>query len=442
MKNKILKDIFHDPGLAVEKAHRSKNRLLYITVKTVVFLRILFSEYGRNHCASRASGLAFVLLITLIPLITTAAIMFTSITDVHPEHVERVMSALLPFAPPAVMEHIITFFINARSLRGIGIGVLIIMTMSLFNTMEQSMNTIWKVPQARSFFTRLRTFTMVIVYSPFLFFASFQFRHSGIFGIVPQDIFILRFLPFALTTFAFALLFKFIPNTRVNFVSALLGGIAAGLLFELERRCFGYYVHFSTQTQTIFGAAGFLPFFLLSLYFTALLFLMGTQVSYVHQCFRPLLRSSRRWDRRVGDYGNYITLRIVIDCVTAFMKKQTPPDLNYFCEKYELTDAQATGILNWLVHENFIHQTHKNEQFVPAKDFSTVSLRTVFSAIIDQHCRIPLNPQDPAKEYLSKFMKDHNSHSHTDDMTFSELVEQLDIVENKSEIMENALAKA
>jgi membrane protein len=304
--------------------------------------------------------------------------------------------------------------------------------------MEQSMNTIWKVPRARSFFTRLRTFTMVIVYSPFLFFASFQLRNSGIFGFVLNDVIILSSLPFVLTVLAFALLFKFIPNTRVNFTSALLGGIVAGLLFELERKCFGYYVHFSKQTQNIYGTVGFLPFFLLSLYFTALLFLMGTQVSYVHQCFRPLLRSSRRWDRRVGDYGNYITLRIVIDCVAAFMKKQAPPNLDYFCEKYELTDAQATGILNWLVHENFIHQTHKNEQFVPARDFSAVSLRTVFSAIIDQQCRIPLNPQDPAKEYLSRFMKDYNSHSHVDDMTFSELVEQIDIGEDKSCVIESA----
>ncbi|MCL2690289.1 MAG: YihY/virulence factor BrkB family protein [Chitinispirillia bacterium] len=426
MKLKILKDIFSDPSLAVEKACRSKNKPLYIIVRTAVFLRILFSEYKRNHCTSRASGLAFILLITLIPLITTAALMFASITDVHPEHVESVISIFLPFAPPDIMEHIITFFINAQNLRGIGIGVLIIMTMSLFNTMEQSMNAIWKVERARSFFTRLRTFTMIIVYGPFLFFASFQLRHSGIFGIVLQDIFILRILPFALTVLAFILMFKFIPNTKVKIRSALLGGIVASLLFELERRLFGYYVHFSAQTHTIYGAVGFLPFFLISLYFTALLFLLGAQVAYVHQSFKPLLRSSRRWDRRVGDHRNYITLRIVIDCAAAFMKKQPPPNLDYFCEKYDITNAQAAWILNWLVQENFLHQTHKTKQYVPARDFSAVSLRSVFSAIIDQQCCIPFNPQDPAKEYLSIFMKEYNSHSHADDMTISEFIEQVD----------------
>ncbi|MDR0308006.1 MAG: YihY family inner membrane protein [Chitinispirillales bacterium] len=440
MKNKILHNIFHDPSLAIEEARISKNVLLYTAVKAAVFFRICFSEYGRNHCTSRASGIAFVLLITLIPLITTAAIIFASFTEVHPEQVEKVMLSLLPFAPPAVMEHIITFFVNAQKLRGIGIGVLIIMTLGLFNTVEQSVNTIWKLPRSRSFFSRLRTFTMVLVYSPILFFASFQLRHSGIFGFVPEDIFLFNFLPIMLTTLAFTLLFLFIPNTRVRFTSALLGGIAACLLFELERRCFGYYVHFSIQAHTIYGTLGLLPFFLLSLYFTALLFLLGAQIAYVHQSFRPLLRSTRRWDRRVGDYGNYITLRMIIDCAGAFIRKETPPDLDYFCNKYELTDAQATGILNWLIHEKFIYQVHKSEQFVPARDFSSISLKSVFSAIIDQQCRVPLNPQDNIKEYLSKFIKEQNSYTDENDITFSELVELLDNEKENAGVTQLALA--
>ena len=441
MKNKTLHNIFHDPSQAIEDARASKNRLRFGAVRFAVFLRICFSEYGRNHCTSRASGIAFVLLITLIPLIATAAIILTSFTEVHPQQVEKVMSSLLPFAPPEVMEHIITFFVNAQKLRGIGIGVIIVMTMGLFATIEQSVNTIWKVPRSRSFFSRLRTFTMVLVYSPILFFASFQLRHSGIFGFVPEGV-LFGVLPITLTTLAFTLLFLFIPNTRVRFTSALIGGIAACMLFELERRCFGYYVHFSIQTHTIYGAVGLLPFFLLSLYFTALLFLLGAQISYVHQSFRPLLRATRRWDRRVGDYGNYITIRIVIDCVAAFIKKQTPPDLDYFCEKYELTDAQALGVLNWLIHEKFIHQVHKSERFVPAKDFSSVPLRTVYSAIEDQQRRVPLNPQDYTKEYLAKFIGGYSSQTNDNDITFGELIDLLDSGEKNSEMIEQVLMGA
>lgn len=436
----LFENILHNPGVALETLSSKRKGIRYWTVNFLVFLRIVISEYSLNHCISRASGIAFVLLLTFIPLITTTALILASITEVHPEQVERVLSALLPFAPPAVMQYIVTFFMNAQKLRGIGIGVLVITTMGLFGTIEQSLNSIWKVLRARPFFHRLRTFTMVIVYSPILFFASFQFRRSGFFGFLPSDFFALGFLPFILTTLAFTLMIWFIPNTKVNFRSALLGGIIACLLFELERKGFGYYVQFSIQTQTIYGTFGLLPFFLLSLYFGAMFFLFGTQIAYVHQNFRPLLRSKQRWDRRVGDYRNYITLRIMIDCVRAFIRKQSPPTLDHFCRKYELTQAQAMGILNWLIHEKFIHQLNQNESFVPARDFSFVPVRVVYRAIEDQSRRISLKPQDYTREFLSRFMKEKSEAEGDGELTFNELIDILDTGERKAERLDEVLA--
>jgi membrane protein len=429
VKNKtgIFSDILHHPNRALETARAGKRSAYYYwLVKLAVFLRILFPEYHHNHCTSRASGIAFVLLITLIPLISTVAFIFTGITDVSPEHVEEVLDQLLPFAPPTVMEYITEFFVSAQRLRGIGIGVLMIMALSLFSIMEQSLNSIWKVLRARTFFNRLRTFTMVVVYSPILFLLSHQLRNSGIFGVLPQDVFIMRIPPIIFTTLAFAVMFWFIPNTKVRPSSAIIGGIVSCALFELERWGFGHYVSFSIRTQTVYGTFGLMVFFLLSLYVTALLFLLGAQVAYVHQNFRPLLRSTQRWDRRVGDYRSYITMRMIIDCVRAFIQKTTPPTLSQFCEKYELTAQQAMGILNWLIHEKFIYQLSGTKQFVPARDFSGEAISTTFSAIEDQYHRVQTNPRDSTREYLASFMNAYSQRRCEDDMTFAELIEMLD----------------
>lgn len=428
MKSRIrlINDILHSPGAAIDAARTKWGRVFYWPVTFAVFLRVLVSEYRQNHCTSRASGIAFVLLITLIPLIATAAILVAGIVEVSPEQVERVITLFLPFAPPTVTDYIITFFVNARKLRGIGIVVLVVMAMSLFNIIEQSLNAIWKVVRARSFFQRLRTFTMVVVYSPILFFFSYQLRHSGIFGVLPRDIFLMRLPPIIFTTLAFAVMFWFIPNTQVRRTSAILGGIISCMLFELERWGFGYYVKYSIQTQTIYGTFGLVVFFLLSLYFIAILFLLGAQVAYVHQSFRPLLRGAQRWDRRVGDYRSYITLRMMIDCVRSFIKKAPPPTLEYFCERYELTSPQAMGILNWLIHEKFIHQTYGSKEFVPARDFSQDPVSAVFSAIEDQYHRISISPRDYTREYLTKYMREYSRRQCEDDMTFGELVIMLD----------------
>jgi len=421
---RIINDILHDPNAALYAVRN--NRVLRWLVGAAVFLRIMVSEYRQNHCTSRASGIAFVLLITLIPLIATVAIVAGWIVEISPEHLERMITMFLPFAPPTVTEYIITFFTNARKLRGIGIGVLLVMAMGLFSIIEQSLNSIWKVVRPRSFFQRLRTFTMVVVYSPILFFFSYQLRNSGIFGILPKDVFLMRLLPIIFTTLAFAVMLWFIPNTRVRRGSAILGGIISCALFELERWGFGYYVNFSNQTHAIYGTFGLVVFFLLSLYFSAILFLLGALAAYIHQNFRPLLRGAQRWDRRVGDYRSYITMRMMIDCVRAFIKKTPPPPLEFFCEKYELTAPQAMGILNWLIHEKFIHQTYGSQTFVPARDFSSDPVSAVFSAIEDQYHRISVNPRDYTKEYLTKFMREYSRRQCEDDMTFGELVIMLD----------------
>ncbi|MDR3013468.1 MAG: YihY/virulence factor BrkB family protein [Chitinispirillales bacterium] len=425
---KTIQDIANNPALAVEAAKGHGSRVYNSMINFAVFVRILITEFTRNHCTNRASGIAFVLLITLIPLIATAAIFFTGVTDVSPEHLERVITAFLPFVPPAVMEYITEFFINAQKLRGIGVGILIILAVSLFGIIEQALNSIWRVMRSRSFFHRLRTFTMMIVYSPLLFFVSHQFRRSGIFGLLPQDVFLMRLPPIILATLAFAVMFKFIPNTQTRMPSALIGGALSCLLFELVRWGFGYYVDFSIQTHTIYGAFGLIVFFLMSLYFTALLFLLGAQAAYVHQNFRPLLRSAQRRDRRVGDYRGYIAMRMMIDCVRAFIKQSAPPTLQYFCDTYDLTTPQASGLLNWLIYEKLIHETGngKAKQYIPARDFSADSVSEMFSAIEDQNRRIPAYPSDYTKEYLAEFMSEYGRRKVENDLTLGALVKLLD----------------
>jgi len=425
-KFKMIREIVKNPNDALSAA-AGKNRIYYLVVKFAVFIRIVVSEYIQNHCSSRASGIAFVLLITIIPLITTAALLLAGIAEITPHHVERAVTAVLPFSPPTVVDYILEFFQNARGLKGIGIAVLIITAMGLFNITEQSLNAIWKVGRVRPFFTRLRTFTMVIVYSPILFFLSYQLRHSGIFGLLPQDFFLMRLPPVIFTALAFTVMFWLIPNTRVRASSAAIGGLISCALFELERWGFGYYVNLSIQTQTIYGTFGLIVFFLISLYFSAVLLLIGAQVVYVHQNFRPLLRAAQRWDRRVGDYRSYITLRMIIDCVRAFRKKEPPPTTERFCEVYELTEQQAAGILNWLVHEKFIYQISDGDKgFVPARDFSEDTVGSVFAALEDQYRRIPIHPQDGTKEYLKTFITGYGCRRYDGDIAFYELVDSVD----------------
>jgi membrane protein len=256
----------------------------------------------------------------------------------------------------------------------------------------------------------------------------------------PDLPFVTSLLPLFLTVLGFITLFFFIPNTKVRFWPAVVGGLVAGILFEMERRIFNDYVMISMQTQTIYGAFAVLTYFLISLFVVSLIILLGAQVSYVLQNFRPLLRAKKRWDRRVGDYRIYITFRMVVDCVNAFMKKQQAPTLTWFAQRYELTDLQAQGLLKWLTHEGFLHYVSGKDAYVPTRDFSQIPIRDVLNAIEDQSRKIPSMPDDFTRTTLAAIILNHERTSQTpDNLTFSEMIAHIDCGESKATKLGNSI---
>jgi membrane protein len=430
----FFKDFANNPGDLLLTLRRRRSHVLFNVVRFVLFWRIAFSEYGLNHCITRSCALAYALLLTIIPLVTTAAFMVSGFVDVQPEQVKQFFKLLLPFAPDTILDYIAIFFVNARKLRGVGIVVLIVVAVGLFGTVEESFNTIWKVSRSRSIFVRMRTFTMVMVYSPLLFLMSFQFRRSQWFDLLSAHFVPLDAVPFLLMVLAFISLIAFVPNTKVALAPACIGGLTAGVLFEVERRFFGMFVLMSIQTQTVYGAIGILPLFLISLFLAGLITLFGAQVAYVLQNFRPLLRAKKRWDRRVSDYKTYITFRMMLDCVEAFHRKRHPPALPFFCAKYELSDMQASGILNWLMHEGFLHTVGgKKTAYVPTRDFMQTPIAAVLDAIENQNRRIPSYPDDHARDAVADIIAKLSVSGGGDirGITFARLIDTLESVPRK-----------
>jgi membrane protein len=438
----FLHDFLNNPRQALETLKERRSRFAFPIIKFIIFWRMVFSEYFLNHCITRASALAYVLLLTLIPLLAAIAIMAASIMDIHPKEVESLLTHFLPFAPATVLEYISRFFSNAKKLRGIGIFAFIIVSVGLFGLVEESLNTIWKVVHSRSFFIRLRSFTMVMVYSPVLFFASFKLRGSGWLDLMPGYLFLLDVIPFLLMVLAFTMLLWLVPNIKVPFRSAFIGGVIAGGLFEFERHWFHQYVHFSLQTQNIFGTFGVLLFFLISLFLVSLFTLFGAQVAYVHQYFHPLLRAKTRWDRRVGDYKTYFALRIMIDAVASFALRKKPPSLQYLMKKYEMTESQAHGVVTSLINAGYLHAINGKDAYAPARDFMKTPVMEVIGSIEDENRKIPVTPNDFTKDYCARLIasvKTRKGPSEAGELLFERLIAEIDKGENKYRQAANGL---
>lgn len=418
---------FHrHPAEVLSIKQKEGKKVTVYFLKKILFWRIVFTEYWYNHCITRASALAFTLLLAMIPLMASFSYMVATLIEIHPEQVQEIVTLFLPFSPPTILDHIYHFLSNATKLRGIGIVFLFVVSVGLFGAVEESLNVIWKVHRSRSFFSRLRTFTMVMIYGPLLFYASFRIRSSGWFDFISGYFFPVDMVPFLLVVLAFTVFIWLMPNTRVRLRAAFWGGVVAGTLFEMERWGFGTYIRLSIQTRTIYGAYGILPFFLVSLFLVSMFVLFGAQTAYVIQNFRPLLRSKKSRNRRIADYKLYLAFRILIDVFESFENKRKPPTLNILMKKYELTLPQAQSILDGLIHEGYVHLLSDRETYTPAYDFSGTRIEEIINKIEDE-CRKTTNvPDDARRRFFLKYLDEVRKVQISDSpaMTFRELVDK------------------
>lgn len=87
-----------------------------------------------------------------------------------------------------------------------------------------------------------------------------------------------------------ALAYMLIPRARVYARPALIGGLAAGFIWEAAKIGFGYYVFSSTVRNALYRSLGAVPIFLVWIYFTWVVFLLGNQIVYVLQNYAGLRR--------------------------------------------------------------------------------------------------------------------------------------------------------
>jgi membrane protein len=246
--------------------------------------RLTGVEVGRT-----AASLAFTTLLGLVPLFTVA-FAYVSRFPLFARSQDALEAFLLRFFLPgsgAVVRRYLTEFVaKSGELKGVSTLFVVITAVLLVWQVDREINTIWGTREPRSFARRIFVYALGLTAGPALIGAAIYFINWLIeqsIAATPLGAEALSLLvqPVALfvDTAVFTLIYAFVPARTVPFRLALVGGLLAAVAFETAKHGFRFYITQVPTYQVIYGALATLPLFLIWIYLSWVIVLVGAAVT-------------------------------------------------------------------------------------------------------------------------------------------------------------------
>ncbi|MDQ2075269.1 YihY family inner membrane protein [Marinimicrobium sp. ABcell2] len=249
------------------------------------FGQLVLDQLKQHDCLKSASSLTYVTLFALVPLMTVTYSMFTAIPafrNVGEQMQEMVFAHMVPETGEEVLGYVREFTEQARRLTVVGVVFLVGSAYLMLSNIEKNFNSIWGGLRGRSGISKFLLYWAVLTLGPLLLGAGLAMStYLMSFRLFVDEYEALGWLtwlfgltPVVLTTLGFTLLFTAVPNCKVPFRHALIGGVSTALTFEVLKVVFGLIVTHSAITN-IYGAFAIVPLFLLWLNISWLTVLIG-----------------------------------------------------------------------------------------------------------------------------------------------------------------------
>ncbi len=229
-----------------------------------------------NNDLLRASALTFTVALSIVPILALA---FSAVKGFGgAQRLRPLVEQYLGLGPSSSQLMGYVENVNAAALGSAGGAFLLITVISTMGTVEQALNTIFNVPQSRSYFRKFSDYLSVLFTVPFLIVAALGV--TAVFSVrISHFPFITQLLPYLFVWAGFFFLFVFFPYTKVKYVPALIGSFVTAVLFQLAQ--WGY-VRFQVGVanyRAIYGAMATLPIFLVWIYIAWSVILFGAELT-------------------------------------------------------------------------------------------------------------------------------------------------------------------
>ncbi|MFC2541034.1 YihY family inner membrane protein [Neisseria sp. DTU_2020_1000833_1_SI_GRL_NUU_006] len=279
--------------------------------KLFAFARFVVRRFDEERVPQAASSMTFTTLLALVPVLTVmvaVASIFPVFDRWSDSFVSFVNQTIVPQGAEMVFDYINDFRDQAGKLTAIGSVMLMVTSLMLIRTIDNTFNRIWRVNTQRPWMMQFLVYWALLTFGPLslgvgISFMVGSFQGSALASFVPQwmggVLQTLGTLFFA--TLLLWCLYRFVPNRFVPGRHAFIGALITAFCLETARFLFAWYMGNFDGYRSIYGAFAAVPFFLawLNLLWTLLLggAVLTSSLSYWQgEAFRRDLDSSRRFD--------------------------------------------------------------------------------------------------------------------------------------------------
>jgi membrane protein len=367
------------------------------TLRVVRYPAALIRDWLRGDISARAMSLAYTTLLSIVPLLVFSFSILKGLGargDLRfiLDEFFRPMGA----AAAQLTESVMQFVANMRGdlLGSIGLAFLVYTVVTTIQKVEANFNFIWRVERPRSFARRFTEYLSVMILGPVLLAIAL-----GLLGSAERSPFaewLNAFAPLAWTlsvagqimsyvvvSTIFTFMYAFIPNTKVAFRAALIGGITSGIIWALVGKVFTAFIVFSSSLVAVYTGFAIVLTTLIWVYLSWLILFIGAQLAFYVQ-FPQYLRHGQESIELSGRDREQVVLSIMYLIGRDYAAGKCYWTAQALAVELDIPSIAVAPIVECLEEAGLIVATER-EQFVPGREPERIALPEILDAVRALH---------------------------------------------------------
>ncbi|HEY2677408.1 MAG TPA: YhjD/YihY/BrkB family envelope integrity protein [Steroidobacteraceae bacterium] len=387
------------------------------TLRVVRYPAALIRDWLRGEISVQAMSLAYTTLLSIVPLMVFSFSILKGLGargDLR--FILHEFFKPLGNAESELTESVMQFVANMRGvlLGSIGLAFLVYTVVTTIQKVEASFNFVWRVERPRSLARRFTEYVSIMILGPILLavalglltsaqhteFAQWLDEFTPIAWILSGAG---KIVPYLIVMLVFTLMYRFIPNTHVEFRAALWGGVTAGLIWALVGEMFAAFIVYSSSLVAVYTGFAIVLTTLIWVYLSWLILLIGAQLAFYLQ-FPQYLRHGQEPFELTGKDREQVAMSVMYLVGRDYAAGNTHWSGQRLAAELDIPSIVLAPILSCLEEARLIVATER-QQFVPGRDPEAIPLSEILDVIRALHSgRLGVTPRavEPAVVLLNE----------------------------------------